>query len=105
MRVRREIARKRVPREAYLVSRMQRNRHTLSVLRFTLHEQRFTRKRSGSAIAAETRMSNVGRGDRNDRRRLTMTRLFQHSAIVLLALCPAMVSPLVLAAAEQPDAA
>ena len=60
MTVRREIARKRVPREAYLVSRMQRNRHTLSVLRFTLHERRFTRKRSGSAIAAEALKNNAG---------------------------------------------
>ena len=38
---------------------MQRNRHTLSVLRFTLHELRFTRKRSGTAIAAETFMNNA----------------------------------------------
>jgi hypothetical protein len=57
MAVRREIARKRVPREAYLVSRMQRYRYTLSVLRFTFHERRFTRKRSGSAIAAEAFMN------------------------------------------------
>ena len=61
MKVRRESARKRVPREAYLVSRMQRNRHTLSVLRFTLHERRFTRKRSGeSAIAVEALVNNAG---------------------------------------------
>jgi hypothetical protein len=60
MTVRREIARKRVPREAYLVSRMQRNRHTFSVLRFTLHELRFTRKRGESAIAAEVFMNNAG---------------------------------------------
>jgi hypothetical protein len=50
---RREIARKRVPREAYLVSRMRRYRHTLSVLRFT-------RKSGGSAIAAETFMNHAG---------------------------------------------
>jgi hypothetical protein len=31
-----------------------------SVLRFTLHERRFTRKNSGSAIAAEVLMSNAG---------------------------------------------
>jgi hypothetical protein len=60
MTVRREIARKRVPREAYLVSRMRRYRHTLSVLRFTLHERRYTRKSSGSAIAAEVLMNNAG---------------------------------------------
>jgi len=58
--VRRESARKRVPREAYLVSRIRRYRHTHSVLRFTLHERRFTRTRSGLAIAAETFMNNAG---------------------------------------------
>jgi hypothetical protein len=31
-----------------------------SVLRFTLHERRFTRKNNGSAIAAEVHMSNTG---------------------------------------------
>jgi hypothetical protein len=55
MTVRREIARKCVPREAYLVSRMRRYRHTLSVLRFT-------RKTNESAIAAEALMSNAGSG-------------------------------------------
>ena len=60
MTVRREIARMRVPREAYLVSRMQRYRHTYSVLRFTLHERRFTLKSSGLAIAAEAFMNNAG---------------------------------------------
>ena len=44
MTVRRESARKRVPREAYLVSRMRRYRLTISVPHFTLHERRFTRK-------------------------------------------------------------
>jgi len=39
---------------------MRRCRHTLSVLRFTLHERRFTRKSSGSAIAAEALMNNAG---------------------------------------------
>jgi hypothetical protein len=43
----------RVPREAYLVSRMRRYRHILSFLRFT-------RKSSGSAIAAEVFMDNAG---------------------------------------------
>ena len=57
MTVRREIAPKRVPREAYLVSRMKRYRHTLSFLRFTLHERRFTRTSNGSAIAAEVFMN------------------------------------------------
>ncbi len=58
-----EIARKRVPREAYLVSRMRRYSHTLSVLRFTRHERRFTRKSNRSAIAAEAFMSNAGQGN------------------------------------------
>src|SRR5580765_1088761 len=43
-----------------------------------------------------------------DRRRLTVNHLYQHSAIVLFALCLALVSPLVvpiLAAAEQLDTA
>jgi hypothetical protein len=53
MTVRREIARKRVPREAYLVSRMRRYRHTLSVLRFT-------RKSRESAIAAAALRDNAG---------------------------------------------
>jgi len=53
MKVRCESARKRVPREAYLVSRMRRHIHTLSVLRFTIHEQRFTHKSGVSALAAE----------------------------------------------------
>jgi len=66
MKVRRDTARTRVPREAYLVSRMRRYRHILSVLRFTvrlahrpesnrgtLHERRFTRKSRVSALAAE----------------------------------------------------
>jgi len=39
---------------------MRRYRHILSFLRFTLHEQRFTRKSSGSAIAAEVFMNNAG---------------------------------------------
>jgi len=60
MTIRRDTARKRVPREAYLVSRMRRYRHTLSVLRFTLHERRFTRKSNGSAIVAEAIMNIVG---------------------------------------------
>jgi hypothetical protein len=60
MTVRREIAPKRVPREAYLVSRMRGYRHTLSFLRFTLHERRFTHKSSESAIAAEALMNNAG---------------------------------------------
>ena len=60
MTIRREIARKRVPREAYLVSRMRQYRHTHSVMRFTFHERRFTRKRSGSAIATETFVNNAG---------------------------------------------
>jgi hypothetical protein len=60
MMVRREIAPKRVPREAYLVSRMKRYRHTLSFLRFTLHERRFTHKNSESAIAVEALMDNSG---------------------------------------------
>ena len=60
MTVRRDIARMRVPREAYLVSRMQRYRHTHSVPRFTLHERRFTLKSSGSAIAVEAFMNNAG---------------------------------------------
>jgi hypothetical protein len=42
------------------VSRMRRYRHTLSVLRFTLHKRRFTRKSSESAIAAEALMNNAG---------------------------------------------
>jgi hypothetical protein len=71
MTVRREIARKRVPREAYLVSRMQRNRHTFSVLRFTLHELRFTRKRGESAIAAEVFMNNAGQKAAAGRRQVT----------------------------------
>ena len=42
-----------------------------------------------------------------ERRRLTVNRLLLYYAIVLFALCPAVISPLVpvLAAAEQPDAA
>jgi hypothetical protein len=60
MTIRREIAQKRVPREAYLGSRMQRYRRAPSVLRFTLHERRFMRKSSGSAIAAESFMNNAG---------------------------------------------
>jgi Tfp pilus assembly protein PilF len=46
-------------------------------------------------------------GYRKDRRRVTVNRLLQHSAIVLFALCLAVVCPLVPvpAAAEQPDAA
>jgi CBS domain-containing protein len=56
----REIARTRASRETYLVSRMQRYRHTLSVLRFTFHEGRFTRKSSESVIAAETFMNIAG---------------------------------------------
>jgi hypothetical protein len=39
---------------------MQRYRQTLSVLRFTLHERRFTRKSGGSAIAVEAFMNNAG---------------------------------------------
>jgi hypothetical protein len=39
---------------------MRRYRQALSVLRFTLHERRFTRKSSGLAIAAETFMNNAG---------------------------------------------
>jgi len=60
MTVRHEIARKFVPREAYLVSRMRQYRHTLSVLRFTLHERRFTRKCGESAIAVEALVNNAG---------------------------------------------
>jgi hypothetical protein len=41
---------------------MRRYKHTLSVLRFTLHEQRFTRKTNESAIATEALMSNAGYG-------------------------------------------
>jgi hypothetical protein len=51
--------RERVPREAYLVSRMRGYRHIPSFLRFTLHERRFTRKSSGSAIAAVVFMNNA----------------------------------------------
>ena len=54
---RRESARMRVPCEAYLVSRMRRYRHTHSVLRFTFHERRFTRKRSGLALAIAAKRS------------------------------------------------
>jgi hypothetical protein len=39
---------------------MRRYSHTLSVLRFTLHERRFTRKRSESAIAQKLLMNNAG---------------------------------------------
>jgi hypothetical protein len=39
---------------------MRRYRQILSFLRFTLHERRFTRKSSGSAIAAEVFMNNAG---------------------------------------------
>jgi hypothetical protein len=53
MTVRREIAKKHVPREAYLASRTRRYSHIHSVLRFT-------RKISGSAIAAETFMNYAG---------------------------------------------
>jgi hypothetical protein len=61
MTVRREIARKCVPREAYLVSRISHERiQAHSFLRFTLHERRFTCKSSGSAIAAEVFMNNAG---------------------------------------------
>ncbi|HSQ91419.1 MAG TPA: hypothetical protein VLM19_04515, partial [Nitrospiraceae bacterium] len=42
-RFRHESARARVPREAYLVSRMRRHGHTHSALRFTLHERRATK--------------------------------------------------------------
>jgi len=87
MTVRREIARKRVPREAYLVSRMQRNRHTFSVLRFTLHELRFTRKRSGSAIGAETFMNNAGLGYLRGRE---LYDGFRHGAIKLSSFVPIM---------------
>jgi len=60
MTVRRDTARKRVSREAYLVSRMRRYRHTLSVLGFTLYERRFTRKSSGSAVAVEAFVNDAG---------------------------------------------
>jgi hypothetical protein len=59
MTVRREITRKLVPREAYLVSRMQRNRRTLSILRFA-------RKSSRSAIAAEVLTNNAGEASKTD---------------------------------------
>ncbi len=68
MTVRRDSARKRVPREAYLVSRMRRYRHNLSVLCFTLHERRFTCKRSESAIGAEELMNH----GRYEEQRLTV---------------------------------
>src|SRR3989304_7841394 len=74
MTVRCELVRKRVPREAYLVSRMRRYKRPHSVLRFTvrhahrpelsrgtLHERRFTRKRSESTIAVEALMNNAAR--------------------------------------------
>ena len=51
MTVRRKIARERVPREAYLVFRMRRHRHTHSALRFTLHERRATKY-----VAADRRL-------------------------------------------------
>jgi len=60
MTVRREIARKRVPCEAYLVSRMRRYRHTHSVLRFTIHERPFTRKSDISAVAEEASVNDAG---------------------------------------------
>jgi hypothetical protein len=53
MTVRREIARKHVPREAYL-ARDDTDTHILSCA------SRFTRKSSRSAIAAETFMNHAG---------------------------------------------
>jgi len=44
-------------------------------------------------------------GRRKERRRLTVNRFLQHRVILLFVLCQAVASPLVLAAAEQPDAA
>jgi len=60
MTVRREIALEHVPRETYLVSRKRRFRQASSVLRFTLHERRFTRKNRGLAIVAEVFMNHAG---------------------------------------------
>ena len=53
---------KRVPREAYLVSRRQRSDTFLPsrASRFTLHDRRFTPKSSGSAITAEALMNHAG---------------------------------------------
>ncbi len=77
MTVRGETARKRVPREAYLVSRMRRYRDTLSVLRFTLHERRVTRKTSGSAVAVEAFVNYAGR-DIGITNRMVMERGVPH---------------------------